>query len=138
MSTWPQIKAAVGSQYGAHTDTGDTLLVEIDTERGRTQVVELKLYTFAQDEYLQITSPVAAVDELSHEQVVLALGAMSAVTGGGGLAVYPYGDPAVRKLAVVHETLIRGFNADDLASTLSAVAISADLLEKHLTGGDEH
>ena len=138
MSTWPQIKAAVSGLYSDHTDAGDALLVTIDTERGRTQVVELRLYTFAQDEYLQITSPVADAADLSHEQVLLALGAMSAVTGGGGLAIYPYGEPSVRKLAVVHETLIRGFDEDDLASTLSAVAISADLLEKHLTGGDEN
>jgi len=138
MSTWLQIKAAVGGEFARHTETGDALQVEIDTDTGRTQVVELRLYTFAQDEYLQITSPVAAVADLSHEQVLLALGAMAAVTGGGGLAIYPYGEPSVRKLAVVHETLIRGFDADDLASTLSAVAISADLLEKHLTGGDEH
>lgn len=44
----------------------------------------------------------------------------------------------VRKLAVVHKTLLRGFDADDLESTLSAVAISAVLLEKHLTGRDEN
>jgi hypothetical protein len=128
MTAWPDLVKYVRANYKIADETPTSMKLIFDTGHLRSQVVMLWYETLGDgaEEWLQIESPFAEVDEVDVRKALTEIGR----TVCGGLAVI--GDV----LTIRHAVPLANLNINEFERPLTLVTNTADRLEAQLAGGD--
>lgn len=135
MTSWRDLATFIRQQYKVVRDEPDELRIRIrfqsdPEEEERTQIVVIAREVLdRRDEWIQIATPFARVDEVDVVGVLAEVGNTTVV---GGVVVM--GDFLVLR----HSLPLANLDLNEFVDPLALVTSSAELLEEQLTGRDDY
>ena len=130
MAEWQDLVGYVRANYKVADESPTMMKLVFETGDLRSQVVVLWRQTLKDgaEEWLQIESPFAKVDEVDIRRALEEAGNLVC----GGLAVM--GDI----LTIRHSVPLENLNINEFERPLALVTFTADELERRLSGGDKY
>lgn len=130
MATWNDVVRYVKQRYAIDDERDGALQLIFDLGGGRSQIVtvELAVLRDGAEEWIQISSPIAAVGDVDVDAALRRAGEMVC----GGIAIV--GDLVVLR----HSAPIEHLDVNEFERPLLLVLHSADRLESELVGGDRY
>lgn len=128
MITWRDVAAYVRANYQISNEDDNTITLVFGTGGGRSQMVMLarELLMDGVEEWIQISSPIAKVDQINVNAVLREIASMVC----GGLAIYG------EFLAIRDALPLANMQVNELERPLRLVTATADALEKQFVGVD--
>ncbi|NIH87760.1 hypothetical protein [Amycolatopsis granulosa] len=135
MTSWRDLATFIRQQYKVVRDEPDELRIRIrfqsdPEEEERTQIVVIAREVLdRRDEWIQIATPFARVDEVDVAAVLAEVGHTTVV--GGVVVMGEY-------LVLRHSLPLANLDLNEFVDPLALVTSSAELLEEQLTGRDDY
>ncbi|MFD4197047.1 hypothetical protein [Amycolatopsis thermoflava] len=135
MTSWRDLATFIRQQYKVVRDEPDELRIRIrfqsdPEEEERTQIVVIAREVLdRRDEWIQIATPFARVDEVDVVAVLAEVGHTTVV--GGVVVMGEY-------LVLRHSLPLANLDINEFVDPLALVTSSAELLEEQLTGRDDY
>ncbi|OXM73618.1 MULTISPECIES: hypothetical protein [Amycolatopsis] len=135
MTTWRDLATFIRQQYKVIRDEPDELRIRVrfqsdPEEEERTQIVVIAREVLdRRDEWIQIATPFARVDEVDVVGVLAEVGHTTVV--GGVVVMGEY-------LVLRHSLPLANLDINEFVDPLALVTSSAELLEEQLTGRDDY
>ncbi|MDQ0379767.1 hypothetical protein [Amycolatopsis thermophila] len=135
MTSWRDLATFIRQQYKVVRDEPDELRIRIrfqsdPEEEERTQIVVIAREVLdRRDEWIQIATPFARVDEVDVVGVLAEVGHTTVV--GGVVVMGEY-------LVLRHSLPLANLDLNEFVDPLALVTSSAELLEEQLTGRDDY
>ncbi|NIH79173.1 hypothetical protein [Amycolatopsis viridis] len=135
MTSWRDLATFIRQQYKVVRDEPDELRIRIrfqsdPEEEERTQIVVIAREVLdRRDEWIQIATPFARVDEVDVPAVLAEVGHTTVV--GGVVVMGEY-------LVLRHSLPLANLDLNEFVDPLALVTSSAELLEEQLTGRDDY
>ncbi|GAA3813574.1 MULTISPECIES: hypothetical protein [Amycolatopsis] len=135
MTSWRDLATFIRQQYKVIRDEPDELRIRIrfqsdPEEEERTQIVVIAREVLdRRDEWIQIATPFARVDEVDVVGVLAEVGHTTVV--GGVVVMGEY-------LVLRHSLPLANLDINEFVDPLALVTSSAELLEEQLTGRDDY
>ncbi|GHF07906.1 hypothetical protein GCM10017786_47040 [Amycolatopsis deserti] len=135
MTSWRDLATFIRQQYKVIRDEPDELRIRIrfqsdPEEEERTQIVVIAREVLdRRDEWIQIATPFARVDEVDVVAVLAEVGHTTVV--GGVVVMGEY-------LVLRHSLPLANLDLNEFVDPLALVTSSAELLEEQLTGRDDY
>ncbi|AIJ25324.1 MULTISPECIES: hypothetical protein [Amycolatopsis] len=135
MTSWRDLATFIRQQYKVVRDEPDELRIRIrfqsdPEEEERTQIVVIAREVLdRRDEWIQIATPFARVDEVDVVGVLAEVGHTTVV--GGVVVMGEY-------LVLRHSLPLANLDINEFVDPLALVTSSAELLEEQLTGRDDY
>ncbi|MBX6752574.1 MAG: hypothetical protein IRY85_23420 [Micromonosporaceae bacterium] len=128
MATWRDVAAYIRANYKItdEDDSNITLVFGIDGTRTQIVVLSQALLMDGAEEWVQISSPIARVNQINVNAVLRAIAPMVV----GGLAIY--GD----FLAIRDALPLANLQINELERPMRLITLTADALEKQFVGAD--
>ena len=134
MTSWRDLATFIRQQYKVVRDEPDELRIRIrfqsdPEEEERTQIVVIAREVLdRRDEWIQIATPFARIDEVDVVTVLAEVGHTTVV--GGVVAMGEY-------LVLRHSLPLANLDINEFVDPLALVTSSAEVLEEQLTGRDD-
>lgn len=131
MANWEQLKKFVHDNYVVSNDVGGGLKLEFIGDDNRTQLMFITYFSLnnGSEGWVTLESPVGKVSEVDLTRALAGAGGVVC----GGLALWD-ADPDF--VMMKHALPLENLDANELVRPMQLLAISADRLEKELTGED--
>ncbi|MFI9383224.1 hypothetical protein [Kutzneria sp. NPDC052558] len=133
MAAWADLVRFIDREYDVTRREADEVRVRIHysgedvDDDERTQIAVVAREEVDGQEWVQIATPFARVEEVDVARVLASIGATTVV--GGAVIMGEY-------LVFRHSLPLRNLDANEFVEPLELVAGSAELLEEQFTGGD--
>ncbi|GLY65631.1 hypothetical protein [Amycolatopsis taiwanensis] len=134
MATWRNLVTFIRREYEVTRDEPDEIRIEIrfGDEEGihRTQTVVIAREVLdGREEWVQIASPFARVDQVDLAKVLAEIGSTTVV--GGAVIMGPY-------LVLRHSLPLINLDINEFVDPLELVGLTAEDLEEMFTGRDDY
>ncbi len=130
MATWGDLVAYVRESYDVIRDEPDEIRLRISYEDRRAQVVVIAREILdRKEEWVQIATPFARVDQVDLQEVLAEIG--DTIVVGGAVLM---GDHLVLR----HSLPLVNLDINEFVDPLELVTGSAELLEEQFTGRDDY
>ncbi|EID52305.1 hypothetical protein [Saccharomonospora xinjiangensis] len=130
MATWGDLVAYVRASYDVIRDEDDELRVRISYDDRRAQVVVIAREVLdRKEEWVQIATPFARIDQVDLQEVLAEIG-NTIVVGGAALMG--------EHLVLRHSLPLVNLDINEFVDPLELVTGSAELLEEQFTGRDDY
>ncbi|CAM3093594.1 hypothetical protein SAXI111661_17675 [Saccharomonospora xinjiangensis] len=130
MATWGDLVAYVRASYDVIRDEGDEIRVRISYDDRRAQVVVIAREVLdRKEEWVQIATPFARIDQVDLQEVLAEIG-NTIVVGGAALMG--------EHLVLRHSLPLVNLDINEFVDPLELVTGSAELLEEQFTGRDDY
>lgn len=125
MATWQQVKSYIFANYQVKSDSGENLVLDFETEPGRTQTLYVGYLDADMLSSIMFSSPFASLSNVPAEQILRA-------TAQAGAAIRCIGE----YVAVTHSQFIATIDESEIDLPMVLVTSQADRLEQMLGQGD--
>ncbi|MEY7974723.1 hypothetical protein AB8O38_22300 [Saccharomonospora xinjiangensis] len=130
MATWGDLVAYVRASYDVIRDEDDEIRVRISYDDRRAQVVVIAREVLdRKEEWVQIATPFARIDQVDLQEVLAEIGD-TIVVGGAALMG--------EHLVLRHSLPLVNLDINEFVDPLELVTGSAELLEEQFTGRDDY
>ncbi len=130
MATWGDLVAYVRESYDVVRDEPDEIRVRISYEDRRAQVVIIAREVLdRREEWVQIATPFARVDQVDLQEVLTEIG--DTIVVGGAVLMGEH-------LVLRHSLPLVNLDINEFVDPLELVTGSAELLEEQFTGRDDY
>ncbi|EHR61188.1 hypothetical protein [Saccharomonospora cyanea] len=130
MATWGDLVAYIRESYDVVRDEPDEIRVRISYEDRRAQVVIIAREVLdRREEWVQIATPFARVDQVDLQEVLTEIG--DTIVVGGAVLMGEH-------LVLRHSLPLVNLDINEFVDPLELVTGSAELLEEQFTGRDDY